>query len=163
VCLPKHVEQLTNIGIINSTTRLHLVGSFYEFYITMHGSMNIMSQFHIFPPKAALGLHWNWLQAAVLTAAHNHGIAGWSAIAYNVLGSEGARERGSYLPTVYTREVNWRLVHLPSNQELRYCWLSNLLPQTIIYFCHASSCFLSGKSVWYYALLFSRCLTRFSF
>jgi len=27
----KHVEQLRNIGIINSTTRLHLVGSFYEF------------------------------------------------------------------------------------------------------------------------------------
>jgi hypothetical protein len=25
--------------VINSTTRLHLVGSFYEFYITMHGSM----------------------------------------------------------------------------------------------------------------------------
>jgi hypothetical protein len=25
----------------NSTTRLYLVGSFYEFYITMHGSMNI--------------------------------------------------------------------------------------------------------------------------
>jgi len=31
--------QLRNIGIINSTTRLHLVGSFYEIYITMHGSM----------------------------------------------------------------------------------------------------------------------------
>jgi len=29
---PKHVEQLRNIGIINSTTRLHLVRSFYEFY-----------------------------------------------------------------------------------------------------------------------------------
>jgi hypothetical protein len=35
------VEQLRNIGIINSTTRLHLVGSFYEIYITMHGSMKI--------------------------------------------------------------------------------------------------------------------------
>jgi hypothetical protein len=41
VCHPKHVEQLRNIEIINSTTWLHLVGSFYEFYITMHGSMNI--------------------------------------------------------------------------------------------------------------------------
>jgi hypothetical protein len=41
VCLPKHVEQLRNIWIINSTTRLHLVGSFYEFYITTHRSMNI--------------------------------------------------------------------------------------------------------------------------
>jgi hypothetical protein len=43
VCRPKHVEQLRNTGIINSTTRLHLVDSFYEFYITMHGSMNIKS------------------------------------------------------------------------------------------------------------------------
>jgi hypothetical protein len=41
VCRPKHVKQLRNIGIINSTTRLHLGGSFYEFYITIHGSMNI--------------------------------------------------------------------------------------------------------------------------
>jgi len=32
VCRPKHVEQLRNIGIINSTTRLHFVGSFYEIY-----------------------------------------------------------------------------------------------------------------------------------
>ena len=29
MCRPKHVEQLRNIGIINSTTRSHLVGSFY--------------------------------------------------------------------------------------------------------------------------------------
>ena len=41
MCRPKHVEQLRNIGIINSTTQLHLVGSFYEIYITMHGSMSI--------------------------------------------------------------------------------------------------------------------------
>jgi len=41
VCRPKHVEPLRNIGIINSTTRLHLVGSFYKIYITMQGSMNI--------------------------------------------------------------------------------------------------------------------------
>jgi hypothetical protein len=41
VCRPNHVKQLKNIGIINSTTRLQLVGSFYEIYITMHGSMNI--------------------------------------------------------------------------------------------------------------------------
>ena len=45
VCRPKHVEQLRNTGIINSATRLHLVGSFYEIYITMHGSMNIMTCF----------------------------------------------------------------------------------------------------------------------
>ena len=30
---------LRNIGIINSTTQSHLVGSFYEIYIMMHGSM----------------------------------------------------------------------------------------------------------------------------
>ena len=33
-------EQLRNIGIINSTTRSHLVGYFYKIYIMMHGSMN---------------------------------------------------------------------------------------------------------------------------
>ena len=32
---------LKNIGIINSTTQLHLVGSFYEICITMQGSMNM--------------------------------------------------------------------------------------------------------------------------
>jgi len=36
VCRPKYVEQLRNTGIINSTTRLYLVGSFYEIYFTMH-------------------------------------------------------------------------------------------------------------------------------
>jgi hypothetical protein len=39
-CRSKHVEQLRNIGILKSTIRLHLVGSFYEIYIAMHGSMN---------------------------------------------------------------------------------------------------------------------------
>jgi len=38
---PKHVQQLINIGKINSTTLLHLIGFLYEIYITMHGSMNI--------------------------------------------------------------------------------------------------------------------------
>ena len=33
MCRPKYVEQLRNIGIINSTTRFHLVGSFYEIWI----------------------------------------------------------------------------------------------------------------------------------
>ena len=33
MCRSKHVEQLRNIGIINSTTRSHLVGHFlYELY-----------------------------------------------------------------------------------------------------------------------------------
>jgi len=41
VCRPKHVEQLRNIGIIKSTTWLHLVGYFYKIYIAVRGSMNI--------------------------------------------------------------------------------------------------------------------------
>jgi len=41
VCRRKHVEQLRNNGIINSTTQSHLVGSFYEIYVTMHGFMNM--------------------------------------------------------------------------------------------------------------------------
>jgi hypothetical protein len=41
VCRSKHVEQSRNIGIINSTTRSHLVGYFYTICIMMHGSMNI--------------------------------------------------------------------------------------------------------------------------
>jgi len=41
VCRSKHVEQLKNIEIINSTTRSHLDGYFYTIYVTMHGSMNI--------------------------------------------------------------------------------------------------------------------------
>jgi hypothetical protein len=38
---PETCWAIKNTGIINSTTRLHLVGSFYEIYTTMHGSMNI--------------------------------------------------------------------------------------------------------------------------
>jgi len=34
VCRSKHVEQLRNIGIINSTTRSHLVGYFYTILIS---------------------------------------------------------------------------------------------------------------------------------
>jgi len=41
VCRSKHVEQLRNIGIMNSNTRSHLVGYFYTICNTMHGSMNI--------------------------------------------------------------------------------------------------------------------------
>jgi hypothetical protein len=46
VCRPKHVEQLRNIGIINPTTRSHFVGSFYEIYVRMDGSMNIRLTAH---------------------------------------------------------------------------------------------------------------------
>jgi hypothetical protein len=33
MCRPKYVEQLRNIGIISSTSRLHLVGSLYEIVV----------------------------------------------------------------------------------------------------------------------------------
>ena len=36
VCRSKHVGLLRNIGIINSTTRSHLVGYFCKIYIMMH-------------------------------------------------------------------------------------------------------------------------------
>ena len=41
--LPKHVEQLRNTGIINSTTGSHLVGSSYEIYTV--SSVNDVSAF----------------------------------------------------------------------------------------------------------------------
>jgi hypothetical protein len=41
VCRSKHVELLVNFAIINSITRLHLIGYFYWFTTTMHGSMNM--------------------------------------------------------------------------------------------------------------------------
>jgi len=52
VCCLKHVEQLRNNGVINSTTRFHLVGSFYEIYITIYGSTNIRSLNHFDPSTA---------------------------------------------------------------------------------------------------------------
>jgi hypothetical protein len=48
VCRPKHVKQLRNTAIINSTTQSHLVGSFYEIYITKHGSMDIKFSIYIY-------------------------------------------------------------------------------------------------------------------
>jgi len=41
VCHSKHVEQLINIGVINSSTWLHLVGYFFVNYTMMHRSTNI--------------------------------------------------------------------------------------------------------------------------
>jgi len=41
------LSNLRNIGIINSTTRSHLVGYFYTIYIMMHGSMNIKLIVHV--------------------------------------------------------------------------------------------------------------------
>jgi len=41
VCRSKHVEQLINTGIINSSTRLHLVGYFCMICSMMHGSTHI--------------------------------------------------------------------------------------------------------------------------
>jgi hypothetical protein len=51
VCRPIHVKQLRNIGIINSTTRLHLVESFCKIYVTMHGSTNIKLLLNLLFPK----------------------------------------------------------------------------------------------------------------
>ena len=48
-CSSKHVEHLRNTGIINSTTRSHLVGYFYKIYIMIHGSMNIKYYYSFFP------------------------------------------------------------------------------------------------------------------
>jgi hypothetical protein len=45
VCPSKHVEKLRNIGIINSTTRSHLVDYFYKIYIMMHESVNVRFAF----------------------------------------------------------------------------------------------------------------------
>ena len=40
MCRSKHVEPSVNFGIINSTTKLHLVGIYTE-SSTIHGFMNI--------------------------------------------------------------------------------------------------------------------------
>jgi hypothetical protein len=40
VCRSKHIEPSINFGIINSITKLHLVGIYTE-SSTMHGCMNI--------------------------------------------------------------------------------------------------------------------------
>ena len=56
MCRSKHVEQLRNTGIINSTTLLHLFGYFYKIYIMMHGSMNIK-----FPPCAVTSCCRNYM------------------------------------------------------------------------------------------------------
>jgi len=64
MCRSKHVEQLRNIGIINSTTRSHLVGYFYKIYIMMHGSMNIKYC------KCWRCLHETWYSACVREEGH---------------------------------------------------------------------------------------------
>jgi len=43
VCRSKHVEQLRNIGIINSTTRSHLVGYFYTIYRQIRENITTIS------------------------------------------------------------------------------------------------------------------------
>ena len=68
MCRPKHVEQLRNNGIINSTTRLYFVGFFYKFYITMHGTMNIKS-FVTFDLRLINGkylFHFNYIHMNLL-------------------------------------------------------------------------------------------------
>ena len=66
MCRPKHVEQLRNIGIINSTTRLHLVGPFYEVfsgsrenkspfsYIRVHGKSALVNAADVLLMNAAM-------------------------------------------------------------------------------------------------------------
>jgi hypothetical protein len=68
VCRFKHIEQLRNIGIINSTTRSHLVGYFYKIYIKMHGSMNIK--------------YSKWMFRGVFLRAFAFGRAGYWEVKY---------------------------------------------------------------------------------
>ena len=73
MCRSKHVEQLRNSGIINSTTRSHLVDYFYTICVTMHWSMNIKCKIEVFSylkEKTALGkprmCSSNWRAVKVL-------------------------------------------------------------------------------------------------
>jgi hypothetical protein len=43
VCRSKHVEQLRNIGIINSTTRSHLVSYFYRIWLNQRLQLQFLS------------------------------------------------------------------------------------------------------------------------
>ena len=75
MCRSKHDEQLINIGIINSTTRSHLVGYFYKIYVMMHGSMNIKSIFiqneNIFGVTEGGTYNTTGLQMVTNTLNHN--------------------------------------------------------------------------------------------
>ena len=51
---------LRNIRIINSTTRLQLIGSFYEIYTAMHGSMNIKFIVHMLLPIIPRQKYMKW-------------------------------------------------------------------------------------------------------
>jgi len=56
VCRSKHVEPSINFGIINSITKLHLVGISTE-SSAMHGSMNIWKI--VLVPYQTYGI-WEW-------------------------------------------------------------------------------------------------------
>ena len=45
MCRSKHVEQLRNTGIINSTTQSHLVGYFYTIYHSTHFNMAFIGKY----------------------------------------------------------------------------------------------------------------------
>jgi hypothetical protein len=62
MCRPKYVEHLRNIRIINYTTALQLVGSFFEIYIAMHGSMNIKdkNRFRLFFYHSGKTIQLQW-------------------------------------------------------------------------------------------------------
>jgi len=73
---PKHVEQLRNIGIINPTTRLHLVGSFYETkhftsFLSRAGSAN---PYLVLRCKSLLVLR-SWASMWHAIRARNHGVS----------------------------------------------------------------------------------------
>ena len=54
MCRPKHVEQLRNTIIINSTTRLHLVGSFYEILLDVILSFTFSLLSGLFPTGSSV-------------------------------------------------------------------------------------------------------------
>jgi len=71
VCHSKHIEQLRNTGIINSITRLHLVGYFYTIKIIYCLSCNIDQWLRC--PRSVLNGHLNiWrLEDEVTTLFQN--------------------------------------------------------------------------------------------
>jgi hypothetical protein len=63
----KHVEQLRNIGIINSTTRSHLVGYFYTICIMVDRSMNFNTTRSLFYIVRQQGNLWHFLRHSALS------------------------------------------------------------------------------------------------
>ena len=95
-CRPKHVEQLRNIGIINSTTRSRLVGYFYKMCVCVYfGKFNcpcrrnkyIMEmevQLRSFLTLSQFGAEWPASRTGALPRGRNQG-------AYWITGSVGSQ------------------------------------------------------------------------